>query len=389
MDRVALACGVSGDTMARIAFVTHEWTLTGAPLVLARTARLLKESGHDILVFGPTEGAELRAMHFQGIETRSIDRVHWLYGGGQSLLGRVIYLPIRMVVNLLVFLELVASFRASRADLVLLNSWASRFAALSSMAAGIPVMWHLHEYPAASGWPAELFRWFVFHTGVYFVFNSQATRSWWLQGRDDPRTRVVYEGIEVGEPIPAERRDIDVLFVGRLSQEKGLDILLSAIRSARNQGVALKAVLAGPLDHGMSVSWLSGRLDEFQGKVEYAGIVTRPRELMRRAKLLVLPTFREGFGRVLIEAMSEGAAVVSTTVGGVPEVVQHGVDGILVAPGDEAALTTTILRLIGDDRARHALTERARETVRVRFSLDRQRAEVLEAFRTALERSGS
>ncbi len=369
--------------MPRVAFVTHEWTLTGAPLFLARMARLLTEADHEVIVFGPEGSDEVRKTHFHGIETRSIVWSRWLYGGGQTKAGRALYLPIRVFVNLLVFLELLLSFRKSRADLVLLNSWASRFAALSSKAAGIPVMWHLHEYPPVSGWQAWLFRWFVGQTGTFTVFNSQATKAWWMHGRDDSRSRVMYDGIEINPPA-TETRDIDVLFVGRLSREKGLDVLLSALRSARKNGVELKTVLAGPLDHGMSLSSVSVRLGEFHGRVEYVGVVDRPRDLMRRAKLLVLPTLREGFGRVLIEAMAEGAAVVSTTVGGVPEVIEDGVDGILVAPGDEHSLTATILRLIDDDQERNALATRAHATVRTRFSSERLRSEVLQTFQIVL-----
>ena len=94
----------------------------------------------------------------------------------------------------------------------------------------------------------------------------------------------------------------------------------------------------------------------------------------------MLPSLAEGFGLVLIEAMAAGVPVIATDVPGIRDVVRDGVTGLLVPPGDPAALAAAVARLSADPTLRHRLTTAARADVRDRFTW----AAVLPAYRRLL-----
>lgn len=104
-------------------------------------------------------------------------------------------------------------------------------------------------------------------------------------------------------------------------------------------------------------------------KVEMTGFSNSPRLLMNRFTALVVPSRREGMGLVLPEAMSIKVPVVAATVGGIPEVVEHNVNGLLVEPDNPQALKKAMLR-IANRELRQKLTEAAYQTWRRKFSSD-------------------
>lgn len=93
-------------------------------------------------------------------------------------------------------------------------------------------------------------------------------------------------------------------------------------------------------------------------------------ELLPLADVFLLPSRSESFGLVALEAMSAEVPVVASNVGGLPEVVQHGVTGYLHDPDHTAGFVASVLRLLGDERLRRAMGRRARQDARRRFNPD-------------------
>jgi glycosyltransferase involved in cell wall biosynthesis len=106
--------------------------------------------------------------------------------------------------------------------------------------------------------------------------------------------------------------------------------------------------------------------------------------LLRALDVLVMPSWEEPFGRIAVEAMAMGTAVVATNVGGPPEYVADGATGLLVAPRDPAALARAVSRLLGDDVLRTRIATAGQGTVRQRFGHDQVARKVIASLELAI-----
>ncbi|TBR20504.1 glycosyltransferase family 1 protein [bacterium] len=235
--------------------------------------------------------------------------------------------------------------------------------------------------------PAELLLegWDVAGTRALLrLARASAANSRWT--RDDAAARipearaarVLYYGAPAAEPA-APPRGLPPRFVlcaSRYAEYKGVDLLVFAWSLLEAQGLRIPLVLAGQ-DHSR------GALGRFVRRLGLEGLVTQLgrvphaalQGLMRRAEFLVLPSRRDSLGGVVLEAMAAGRPVVAARVGGVPELVRHGREGLLVAPNDPAALARAASTLWEDAPRRRRLAAGAERRSR-NFSWARAAAEL-------------
>jgi N-acetyl-alpha-D-glucosaminyl L-malate synthase BshA len=135
----------------------------------------------------------------------------------------------------------------------------------------------------------------------------------------------------------------------------------------RDREVALVLVGDGP--ERARVEALSRDLGQGD-HVRFLGAMPRFEDLLSRADLFLLPSETESFGLAALEALASGVPVVATAVGGVREVVQHGVTGLLVPPGDPAAIVAAARSLLEDEPRRLAMAHSARADAAARFAPD-------------------
>jgi glycosyltransferase involved in cell wall biosynthesis/LmbE family N-acetylglucosaminyl deacetylase len=166
-----------------------------------------------------------------------------------------------------------------------------------------------------------------------------------------------------------------VLYVGRLERVKGISILLQAARRVLNEMPDAHFVLAGgshPTLPNRDLERMVRQLS-LNGRVHFLGHV--PWEQLsawyQRADLCVLPSYYESFGLAALEPQAFGVPVVATTAGGLPEVVEDEVTGVLVPPGNARVLAEAIVRLLGDRNLRCRLGLAGREHAERRFDVKR------------------
>jgi glycosyltransferase involved in cell wall biosynthesis len=200
------------------------------------------------------------------------------------------------------------------------------------------------------------------------VLNERMRRAFaaWLGSR----VVVIPNAVEVpgdaglaGDPAAPLRT---VVSMGRLGEEKRFDLLLRAFArvSPTHPDWRLRILGDGPLRGELEA--LRDTLG-LRDRVELPGVVREPHGALRRGDLFVLASRTEAFPMALVEAMACGLAVIATEYHeGVREIVRDGVDGLLVAPGDAAALGAAMDRLMADPAERRRLATRALE-VRERF----------------------
>jgi glycosyltransferase involved in cell wall biosynthesis len=162
-----------------------------------------------------------------------------------------------------------------------------------------------------------------------------------------------------------------IVAVSRHDGRKGVDVLLRALAGLRAAAVPFRACLVGGgplLDVHRRLATRLG----LDGAVSIPGFVPEPREYLRAADIFVLPSVRESSGSLsLIEALQAGLPVVASGCDGIPEDVEDGRSGLLVPPGDPAALGAALGRLIDDSRLRRTLAGGARLAFARRFTAER------------------
>lgn len=151
--------------------------------------------------------------------------------------------------------------------------------------------------------------------------------------------------------------------LGRLDQAKGQVETVEAARILMDAGLRFHVALVG--EETLNLKGTKARLEErisalgVDKKVTLAGFRSDTPEIMASLDVLAMPSWAETFGRVLLEAMASKTAVVATRSGGVPAIIEDGVDGILVPPQDGRALAEAFRRLIEDPKLRERLQEAA------------------------------
>jgi glycosyltransferase involved in cell wall biosynthesis len=183
---------------------------------------------------------------------------------------------------------------------------------------------------------------------------------------------------------------VRIVSVGRAVAKKGYDDLIRAL-AALPPGLHWRFahVGGGELLNGLKAQ---AQATGIAGKVAFAGAKSQPDvvALLRGADVFVLPSKeaqdgdRDGLPNVLMEAASQGLAIVATEFAAIPEFIRGGTEGVLVEPGDWAALSNAVNLLVRDPRRRAALGEAAYRRLRTEFGMDRGADLLAERFRTLL-----
>jgi len=248
--------------------------------------------------------------------------------------------------------------------------------ALTARAARVPVIFHVHgaEFKVfVSRQPAFLQRlisWVLEQQSMVVVLSE----SWYhYVASIAPRANVEVLHNYVNLPdlsgkVEGDDIEIPVLFLGVVGKRKGVYDLLPAFKDALIEAPELRLIIGG--DGEVEKARAVAAELNIENQVVFAGWVHGEEKLsmLRRAKIYVLPSYNEGLPVSLLDAMGWQIPVVSTRVGGIPNLVSEGLDGLLIDAGDRSALTAALVRLAKDRRFRTELGTAGRLKIEQNFS---------------------
>jgi glycosyltransferase involved in cell wall biosynthesis len=245
---------------------------------------------------------------------------------------------------------------------------------LATRGLAVPVVVAEHTDPRrqSSGREWDALRRWMYPRADAVILLSEALRGWaggWIapQRLHVIPNPVVTANVPAGMDTPFALPPRFVVGVGRLSPEKGFDLLLEAF--ARAAPVAWSLVILGEGPERAALEKQVRQLGLY-GRVSLPGATRAVEAVLRRAALFVLSSHHEGFPMALVEAMNAGLSVVSFDCPvGPADIITHGVDGVLVPEGDVAALAAQMERLIHDAPERARLGESARASIQ-RYSVE-------------------
>ena len=345
--------------------VTRADSVGGASIHVRDIARGMIERGHEALVMTGGEGPVTDQLKAAGVPFHPL-----------LFLRRAVH-PIR---DVRAVVELAAAVREFGPDLISLHTakagWIGRAVASSLK---IPAIYTPHGWAVGDrisllagrvfGWAERMAsRW-----ASAIICVCQYERELALRRRiaRQEQLRVVYNGVR---DIPSELRARPatnlprIVSVARLNSPKDHATLLRALAAIRSQPWELHLVGDGPLEGKLRCLAAGLGITEC---VRFLGYLTDPARTLARAQIFALSSRSEGFPRSVLEAMRAGLPVVASAVGGVPEAVTEGHNGLLVPPGEPAALSAAIGALLSSPELRTRMGLEARRTYESRFRFER------------------
>ncbi len=257
--------------------------------------------------------------------------------------------------------------------------WSLVAARLVGWLYGKPVVAHPHAGSGATvravngQWNAALVRWALRHAEAGIAFSDEMAGQLAALSMAAERIQRLPNTIDTGRfrPDPTQSRaGATVLYVGRLSEEKGVTVLLTAWPLVQQQLPAARLLLVGDGPQRAALETQAASLG-IRESVTFVGAVQEGTErYYQQATLFVLASHREGVPIALLEALACGLPVVASRLPSVEQIVEEGVNGLLVPPGDHVALAETLVQGLarGD---RDALGRAGRALVEQHYSLER------------------
>ncbi len=215
-------------------------------------------------------------------------------------------------------------------------------------------------------------------SSVRVIFQNQDDREVFLRNRlvDAHKTVLIAgSGVDLEEFSPSEPPSgsvVRIVLPARMLADKGVNEFVAAAAMLRARGLAVECLLAGGLDTanpaGLTVEEMQ-RI-EATGAVTWLGHVRDMAALLRDVHIVCLPSYREGLPKALIEACAMARPVVTTDVAGCRDVVEDGVNGLLVPARDAAALSEALAKLVQNPQLRRQMGQRAREIAVEKFDVN-------------------
>ena len=294
--------------------------------------------------------------------------------------------------------SIVRTLRRCSPDVVYISTVTIPWVAVVAKLLGYPVICHVHEAEDTASKTIRMGLGAQLLLSQRVIANSNACRELLL--RDIPilerRMRVIYNGVAGPRTAPTPPRDsltgpIRLLLVGRIAPRKGTDIAVEALGILVRRGLDVTLDLAGGVF--ADYEWFEDDLRRIAAsagvsdRIRRLGVIAQVWETLESADIALVPSRAEPFGNVAVEAQLAARPVVASAVQGLIEIIDDGRNGRLIEPGDAVALADSIQAAIdGWDVAREQAIG-ARIEALSRFSPERYRTDIADAFTSTTESS--
>jgi glycosyltransferase involved in cell wall biosynthesis len=382
----------------RICFVSHGSGRGGAEEVLLETLECLKENGFDCRVLMPGDlglGEDLKKL---GIPFSKYP--YWSWMGHKTLWGRAQ----SAARNLLLAIPAAIELRQWNPDIIYSNTLVVGFGAVLAKLLRRPHVWHLHELGYEDhGLTFDFgskFSYGVINSASACIAVSKITADTFAKHIDPSKLTVMYqsvhrkaywpkglEGKASSETVPPRKHKLRCVIVGRLSEGKRQEDAVGAMAELTKMGVDAELLIIGRSNPGYAEKLeLLVKQHKLEDRVTILGSVLDRLPFVQSADIALMCSRCEAFGRVTVEGMLAGKAVVAANTGANPELIREGTNGLLYRVGDTKDLAAKIKYLYENPELARTMGQNAQAWAEPFFTKERFAKEIIPYLRAVVER---
>jgi len=402
----------------RILFICHDGDLYGSQQSLNLIVRNLPESYGCFVSVARRGPLEKLLQEYPNTRVLNHKRLQWVkhdFRSGLQRIGDVLNLLFAAVPRTL---HLFNTIRREKINVVHTNSSVSLEGALAAALAGVPHVWHIRElfmeespkfHPVLG---RRFMRWFIDRYADTVICISSVVRQQFGEflEMDPDKYLLLHNALElppqpdvfpINDPQRAIMRSLSLKvlglpdikafrigYIGRLSEGKGFHDLLEAFAILRRRNIYAELLVAGNFVDAAYRSRIEAAVQEecLRHTVRFFGYQEDLQPLYETLDVLVVPSKNEPFGRVVIEAAAHGVPCIATNSGGIPEIIDSGMTGLLYEPGDVYALAGMLEELMSAFWKLETIRQNALRMVYERFNIETQIRMLCECYQSVIAR---
>jgi len=392
--------------MKRIMFVESGTTgYGGSYQSLYQTINILNPKKFQPIVVFFNETFIYEKLIKKGVECYYVKDV--LYSGGNTLKKKLFWKLDSAVLKIIPFFSVTAEYfihfftiqklislaRRKRVDLIHLNTQLSRdfFGLFVAKSLSVPCVIHLRSFKSAkmNKYKAD----YVNKINTrYIAISNQIKKHWNNEGLSSHYFETIYnifqpyqlDEISSNEiPLMTDYDGYKIIYVGRFADFKGIPFLIDTFYQLIIDNYDARLYLVGDGDEESKIRKKVSALN-LEEHVIFFGYQKNTSSYIKNADLLVLPSNNEPFGRVLLEAMYIGTPAIGTKSGGIPEIIEDGINGLLVDYGDIEALKKSIIIILKNEQVRRGIIKEGYETINSKFCVETYQEKLENVYDTLL-----
>ncbi len=370
--------------MKIILFANTDWYLFNYRLPLAEA---LRDEGHEVLLLSPA-GKYAQRIQDDGYAWQAFD------------LSRRGANPFREYQTIL---RLMRIYRREEPDLVhhftikcvLYGSIAARKAGVKHVINAVTGLGYVFTNNNFFTWLVKPVVEFLYQRvlkGSQVIFQNQHDLNFFVGNKLASERQCVLipsSGVDVDKFKPASHTEVSPLVVlpARMLWDKGVKEFVDAAELVRQSGMKARFVLVGDVDDGNPSSIPRGQLQEWQkkGAVEWWGWQEDMVSVYQQASIICLPSYSEGLAKSLIEGAACGCPLVASDIPGCREVVENGLNGLLVPPRDVLALAEALLSVLSDKKLMRRMGAESRKIAVSKYSVQRVVAKTISVYNNEIK----
>ena len=392
--------------MKRIMFIESGTTgYGGSYQSLYQTINILNPKKFQTIVVFFNETFIYEKLIKKGVECYYVKDV--LYSGGNTLKKKLFWKLDSAVLKIIPFFSVMAEYfihfftiqkltslaRGKRVDLIHLNTQLSRdfFGLFVAKSLSVPCVIHLRSFKSTkmNKYKAD----YVNKINTrYIAISNQIKKHWTDKGLSSQYFETIYnifqpyqlDEISSNEiPLMTDYDGYKIIYVGRFADFKGIPFLIDTFYQLIIDNYDARLYLVGDGDEESKIRKKVSALN-LEKHVIFFGYKKNTLAYIKNADLLVLPSNNEPFGRVLLEAMNIGTPVIGTKSGGIPEIIEDGINGLLVDYGDIEALKISIIKILKNNSLREEIIQGGYETINSKFCIETYQEKIENIYDTLL-----